>query len=84
MPEPVNGATLRSMDSTLVGRLLLAVGVLIALAGAWMATGHKMPFGSLPGDISGGGGNFSFSFPIVSCILLSVVLTIILNIVIRR
>ncbi len=72
------------MDDSTIGRLLLVIGLAVAAAGAWMASGHKLPFGSLPGDISGGNGNVGFSFPIVSCILLSIALTVIINIILRR
>lgn len=72
------------MDTTLLGRVLLVLGILVAACGAWLMTGRRLPFGSLPGDISLSSGSASFSFPIVSCILLSVVLTVVLNIVLRH
>ena len=72
------------MDTSNLGRVVLAIGLLIAAAGAWMATGRRLSFGSLPGDISGGNGQFGFAFPIVSCIVISVLLTVIINFVIRR
>ena len=72
------------MDGTTIGKLLLVLGAAILLAGGWLATGHRIPFGSLPGDISFGSGNVRFGFPIVSCLVLSVVLTLILNIFLRR
>ncbi|HWF58073.1 MAG TPA: DUF2905 domain-containing protein [Candidatus Dormibacteraeota bacterium] len=72
------------MDLTTVGRLLLAVGIVVAAVGGFLALGGRLPFGRLPGDISIQGQNSGFFFPIVSCIVISVVLTVVLNIVIRR
>jgi len=72
------------MDLTTVGRLLLVVGIAVAVAGGFLALGGRLPFGRLPGDISIQGQNSGFFFPIVSCIVISVVLTVVLNIVIRH
>lgn len=72
------------MDVGALGRLLLVVGIAVAAVGGFLALGGRLPFGRLPGDVSIQGQGSSFFFPIVSCILLSVVLTVILNIVIRR
>jgi hypothetical protein len=72
------------MDVGVVGRLLLVVGLGLAAVGGFLALGGRLPFGRLPGDISVQGQNSGFFFPVVSCIVISVVLTVILNIVIRR
>ncbi|MBJ7609789.1 MAG: DUF2905 domain-containing protein [Candidatus Dormibacteraeota bacterium] len=72
------------MDSSTVGRLLLALGVAAALVGGFLALGGRLPFGRLPGDISVQGQGGGFFFPIVSCLVLSLVLTVVLNIVLRR
>jgi hypothetical protein len=66
-----------------LGKLLLIVGVVIFAAGALLFLGGKLPFrlGHLPGDISYQGRNTSFYFPIVTCIVVSVVLTLIFWIV---
>ena len=66
-----------------LGKLLLIVGVVLVGAGALLAFGVKLPFrlGRLPGDIAYQGRNGSFYFPIVSCILASVVLTLLFWIV---
>ncbi len=62
-----------------LGKLLLVVGIVIAGAGALLMFGVKLPFrlGRLPGDIVVQGRNSSFYFPIVTCIVLSLVLTLI-------
>lgn len=55
-------------------RLLIVVGLLIAAAGVLMAWG--LPLGRLPGDIAVRRGNATFYFPIVTCIVVSVVLSL--------
>jgi hypothetical protein len=64
-----------------VGRLLIVAGIVLLVAGIWISLGWKVPFrlGRLPGDIHFRTGNTSFYFPIVTCILLSVLLTLILS-----
>jgi hypothetical protein len=67
------------------GRLLLVIGVLIALIGLILMVGGRIfPWlGRLPGDIRYQGENVSCFFPIVTSILLSIILTLLLNLVIR-
>lgn len=60
----------------LLGLGLVAVGVVI-----WLLGKAGIPFGSLPGDIRIERPGFSFNFPLVTCILISVVLTLIANLV---
>jgi hypothetical protein len=60
-----------------VGRLLIVVGLVIAGLGVLISLG--VPLGRLPGDITVRRGSFSFSFPIVSCLIVSVLLTLILS-----
>ena len=72
------------MDAGLVGKLLLVAGIAVALVGAFLMVGGRLPFGRLPGDISVQGQSGGFFFPIVSCIVISVVLTVVLNFIIRR
>lgn len=64
-----------------MGRLLVVVGLLIAGVGLLMTMG--VPFGRLPGDVVVRRGSFSFYFPIVTCVVLSVLLTIVLSILRR-
>jgi hypothetical protein len=65
------------------GKLLMAVGIVLLGAGALLAFGGRLPFrlGRLPGDIAYQGRNGSFYFPVVTCILLSVVLSLLLWVV---
>ena len=62
-----------------LGKMLLIFGVVLVIAGAFLLSGAKLPFrlGRLPGDIVYQGRNGSFYFPIATCILLSVGLTLI-------
>ena len=64
-----------------LGRLLIIAGLILLVAGIWITLGWKMPFrlGRLPGDIRYKNGNTSIYFPIVTCIVLSLLLTLILN-----
>jgi len=66
-----------------IGKLLLVVGIVLVAAGALLVYGGRLPFrlGRLPGDIAYQGRHGSFYFPIVTCIVLSVALTLILWIV---
>ena len=68
-----------------IGRLLIIVGGFILVVGLFLALGLRIPYlGKLPGDISIDRGNVHFSFPIVTCLLLSLVLTLLLNLFFRR
>ena len=58
------------------GWLLIIVGLIIAGIGVvWLLAPHIPWLGKLPGDIAVEERNFRFYFPIVTCILVSVVLT---------
>lgn len=60
------------------GLILVAAGLIIWLGGQWFN------FGRLPGDIYVKRGNFTFYFPLVTSIVISLVLTLILNFLARR
>ena len=62
-----------------LGKFLVIIGLLTALAGAalWSGVG-KGWLGRLPGDVHYTRGNFSFHFPLVTCLLLSLLLTFVL------
>jgi hypothetical protein len=69
-----------------VGRALIAFGVLLVMIGLALEFAPRLPFriGRLPGDIYFHRGNTTFYFPVVTCILVSVVLTLVLWIFNRR
>ena len=60
------------------GAILFVIGLVVTLGGRFL------PFGRLPGDIVYRKGNFTFYFPLVTSVLLSLVLTAILNFFFRR
>ena len=64
-----------------VGRLLIFLGFIIVALGVVILLAGRLPFiGHLPGDILLRRGGGSFYFPIITCLLLSVVLTVVLNV----
>jgi len=64
-----------------LSRLLISIGVLLVLAGLLIRLG--LPIGRLPGDIVIRRGSGTFYFPIVTCLAISVVLSI-LGMLMRR
>jgi hypothetical protein len=67
-----------------IGRYLLLAGVLIAAAGLLMIVGERFGLGRLPGDIVWRRKNTTVYVPIVTSLVLSVVLTLLLNVLFRR
>ncbi len=66
------------------GKLLILAGILIIIVGLLLVFWNKIPFlGKLPGDIFIEKGNFRFIFPVVTCLVISLVLTMIVNVIIR-
>lgn len=62
-----------------IGKTLFIIGLLFAATGFFLwKIGSRLPFGKLPGDLAIQRPNFSFYFPITTCILLSFVLTLLL------
>jgi ABC-type tungstate transport system substrate-binding protein len=62
------------------GKWLILGGLILAAIGGLFLVGGRLPFrlGRLPGDIAIEGKRGSFYFPIVTCILLSVALTLLM------
>ena len=68
-----------------IGKLLIIVGGLILVVGLFLTLGFRIPYlGKLPGDISIDRGNVHIYFPIVTCLLLSLLLTVVLSAFFRR
>jgi hypothetical protein len=67
-----------------LGRILLIVGVVLAVFGGLAMLGVRLPFGRLPGDIAIEGERGGFFFPITTMIIISVVLTVLFNLFVRR
>jgi hypothetical protein len=61
------------------GKILILIGLLLALLGFIFIVGNKIPFiGKLPGDIALERKNYSFYFPVTTCIIISIVLSFVL------
>ena len=81
----LNSATLTLLYSYILpmdpvrelGRALLILGIVIAITGALLYFGNRLPFrlGRLPGDIVHRGEHTTFYFPMVTCLVLSLVLS---------
>ncbi len=68
------------MDITALGKMLLLMGGLIFLLGLLLVAAGNLPFlGKLPGDLSFQWGNVRVFFPLATTILLSLLLTLVLN-----
>lgn len=67
--------------SPALGKLLVGIGAAIALVGllAWLAPRSLRWMGRLPGDVR----TDHFAFPIVTCLVISVVLTLVVNVLAR-
>jgi hypothetical protein len=66
--------------------MLIVLGLLVAALGVLISLGEKLPvrLGRLPGDIIIRGKHSVFYFPLVTCLLISVVLSLVLWLVNRR
>ena len=69
-----------------LGRTLIVAGVVLIVVGLVVTFGNRLPvrLGHLPGDISYRGRNGSFYFPIVTCLLVSVVMSLVMWFINRR
>jgi hypothetical protein len=67
-----------------LGKTLILIGVFVVILGLFLVFWSKIPLlGRLPGDIFLQKGNFRFFFPVVTCLVISAVLTIVVNLIIR-
>ena len=68
-----------------LGRLLLILGLGLAAVGAllWGLSRTNLPIGQLPGDISFEVGNVSCFIPLATMVLVSLLLTLVLNVILR-
>lgn len=71
------------MDLQSIGRVLLVLAAAIALTGILMMIGGRLGLGSLPGDVKLQGQGWSCFVPIASSIVISLVLTLLLNVALR-
>jgi len=62
-----------------IGKSIIAIGIVLIIVGVFMTVAGKIPgVGKLPGDIFIKKENFSFYFPLTTCILLSVIFSVIM------
>ena len=62
------------------GKLFVIIGLFMIVLGGILILGERFGFGKLPGDIFIERENFTFFFPIVSSLIISLILTLLLNI----
>lgn len=76
---------MKAMDLSSIGKILILAGLAVVAVGAglWVMGRTGLPLGRLPGDIRIEREGFSFYFPIATSIVLSLALTVILNIIFR-
>jgi uncharacterized membrane protein YidH (DUF202 family) len=72
------------MDLSGLGRILLTVAALIAVIGVLLILAGRGVLPRLPGDIAIERGDTRFYFPLGTSILVSVILTIVLNLFLRQ
>jgi len=67
------------------GKILIIIGLVIACLGFLLLLGGKIPWlGKLPGDFIYKGKNVTFYFPLATCIIISIILTIIMMFINRK
>ena len=65
-----------------IGKLLIVLGISIVVVGVVLIFADKIPYlGRLPGDITFKSGDTQFYFPIVTCLILSAVITLVWNLI---
>jgi hypothetical protein len=73
------------MELAQTGKFILIAGVLLVVVGLIIMLAGRLPFiGQLPGDFEFRRGNTTLFFPLATMILVSIILTILLNLFLRR
>jgi hypothetical protein len=67
-----------------IGRFLVLAGVVILGIGLLFMVADKLPLGRLPGDIKIGSGKIIIYIPVATCIMLSILLTLLINFFSRK
>lgn len=67
-----------------LGRVLLIIGIVLVVVGGLATLGVRLPFGRLPGDIAIEGERGGIYIPLATMLIISVVLTILANLFLRR
>ena len=73
------------MTMALLGKIIIVTGILFVVLGLILMVYEHIPFiGKLPGDVHIQKKNFNFHFPITTCIILSLLLTLVFNVLRKR
>ncbi len=75
------------MSLSEMGKIILIAGLVMAVIGLLLMLAGKTPLswlGHLPGDFSYRGKNFSFYFPLATCLVISIILTLLFWLINRR
>lgn len=65
-----------------IAKILMVIGAVVFAVGLIVLVAPKIPWiGRLPGDIDIKGKNFRIYFPLITCIILSILLTLLLNLI---
>jgi Protein of unknown function (DUF2905) len=67
-----------------LGRFLVVIGILLVVVGGLAMAGIRLPFGRLPGDIAITGDRGGLFIPIGTMLVVSIVLTLLFNLFLRR
>lgn len=67
-----------------IGRIVVIIGVVLVVVGGLAMLGVRLPFGRLPGDIAIEGERGGIHIPIVTMIIVSIILTVLFNLFLRR
>ena len=76
--------TIDVMDTSQIGRILLVAALVAGVAGLLLVGASALGLGRLPGDFSFGRGNVRVYLPLATSIVVSVVATVVLNVLLRR
>ncbi|MDW7672029.1 MAG: DUF2905 family protein [Bacillota bacterium] len=72
------------MNMPPLGRMLITAGIVLLIAGLLVTLGGRLGLGKLPGDFLFRRGNATFYFPLATSIIISLLLTLLLNLFLRR
>jgi hypothetical protein len=67
-----------------IGRLMVTAGAGLAALGLLLVVGSHLGLGRFPGDLSFGDDNVHVYLPVATCLLVSVIATVVINIFLRR
>ncbi|HJP65727.1 MAG TPA: DUF2905 domain-containing protein [Actinomycetota bacterium] len=72
------------MSGSDLGKALLVLAGVLAVAGILLVVGSRVGLGRLPGDFRFGRGNTRVYIPLATSLVLSIILTVLLNLFVRR